>query len=248
MLILLPPSEGKTSPDAGSPVDLAALSYPELTTARRRVGQALAVASGRKNAMAALGAGASLAEDVARNRTLWDNPTAPAAKVYTGVLYDAAGAATWDGATMQRAEQRIRIISALWGTLSPADHIPAYRLSMGTALGRIGPLAAFWREHVAVALTREALGHLVVDCRSSDYATVWRPTPSDTVAIRVERELNGKRAVVSHNAKFTRGLLAAALVAADTEPSNPDEVAHIAAQIPGVKAVELRPGALTIVV
>ena len=229
-------------------MDLAALSYPELTRARLRVGRALAVASGHKNAMAVLGAGASLAEDVARNRTLWENPTAPAAKVYTGVLYDAAGAATWDGATMQRAARRVRIVSALWGTLSPADHIPAYRLSMGTTLGRIGPLAAFWREEVGATLTREVAGQLVVDCRSSDYATVWRSIPSDTVAIRVERELNGKRAVVSHNAKFTRGLLTAALVAPATEPSNPDDVAHIATQISGVKTVELRQGTLTIVV
>ncbi len=144
--------------------------------------------------------------------------------------------------------QRVRIISALWGVLSPADAIPAYRLSMGTSLGRIGPLAAFWRARVGATLAREAADQLVVDCRSSDYATVWRANPAKTVGVRVERELNGTRAVVSHNAKHTRGLLTAALVAAKTAPLTPDDVAHVAHQIAGVTGVELRPGRLTLIV
>ena len=247
MLILLPPSEGKTAPEAGSPIDLAALSFPELTAARRRVGQSLVIASGRRNALARLGAGPSLAAEVARNTTLWDNPTAPAARVFTGVLYEAAGAASWNVASLARAAERVRIISALWGVLSPADRIPAYRLSMGTALGRIGPLTTFWRKQLATTLTREADGHLIVDCRSSDYGAVWRADPSRRLAVRVERELDGKRSVVSHNAKHTRGLLTAALVAEPAQPTSPEQVAHLASQIAGVTAVELHPGAVTLV-
>src|SRR5690606_16235333 len=36
VLLLLPPSEGKSSPAAGAPVDLASLAHPELAEARRR--------------------------------------------------------------------------------------------------------------------------------------------------------------------------------------------------------------------
>ena len=36
MLILLPPSEGKTAPGDGASVDLVALAYPELTAMRER--------------------------------------------------------------------------------------------------------------------------------------------------------------------------------------------------------------------
>ena len=43
MLILLPPSEGKTAPRRGKPLDLAALTCPELTDARRAVIDALGV-------------------------------------------------------------------------------------------------------------------------------------------------------------------------------------------------------------
>jgi len=247
VLILLPPSQGKTAPQAGSPVDLAELSHPELTAARRRVGQALILASGRRNAARVLGAGPSLADEVARNTALWDNPAATAAEVYSGVLYEAAGAANWSPETAHRAAERVRIMSALWGIVSPADSIPAYRLSMGTALGRIGPLAAFWRERLAPTLTRESADHLVVDCRSSDYAAVWRGDKRSTLAVRVERDLNGKRSVVSHNAKHARGLLTAALIATHTEPNTPEQIAHLATQIPGISLVELRPGQITLV-
>ena len=37
MLILLPPSEGKTAPTAGEPVDLAALPFPGLNKTRERL-------------------------------------------------------------------------------------------------------------------------------------------------------------------------------------------------------------------
>jgi len=37
VLIVLPPSEGKTAPIAGDPVDLAYHAYPELARHRERV-------------------------------------------------------------------------------------------------------------------------------------------------------------------------------------------------------------------
>jgi cytoplasmic iron level regulating protein YaaA (DUF328/UPF0246 family) len=141
MLILLPPSEGKSAPRLGSPVSLGSLSHPELSDARRRVGDALVRVSGTRGAMAALGVGPSLAAEVARNTTLWINPTAPAATVYAGVLYEAARAHVWDARMLARAHERVRIVSALWGALSPTDKIPAYRLSMATPLPRLGTLA-----------------------------------------------------------------------------------------------------------
>ena len=37
MLILLPPSEGKTAPAAGDPVDLGSLAFPALNKTRERL-------------------------------------------------------------------------------------------------------------------------------------------------------------------------------------------------------------------
>lgn len=243
VLILLPPSEGKRAPATGAPVELAALSHPELGDARQRVGDALVKASGQRNALAVLGAGPSLAEEVARNTHLWDASTAPAAQVYTGVLYEAAGAAAWDAATLARAAQRVRIFSALWGALSPADAIPAYRLSAGTTLGRLGNLTAFWRSRLGDPLNAAAQDGLVVDCRSAGYASMWSPPRGNAVAVRVERDLNGRRTVVSHLAKHTRGILTGHLLATDQAPDSPGTLADAAAHLIGteLKDVALNP-------
>ncbi len=175
--------------------------------------------------------------------------------MYTGVLYDAAGMAAWDDATMLRAHERIRIISALWGAVSPADLIPAYRISMTTTLGRIGPLGTLWRRHLDGPLTAAADGTIVVDCRSSSYAAVWTPRDSPWVAVKVLRDVDGKRSAVSHMAKHTRELLTAHLLSFDTAPESPQDVADAAASLIGASlvdvALEMRikgPDTLTVVV
>ncbi len=251
MLILLPPSEGKTAPSSGSAVDLGSLGHPELAAARQRVGKALITASGQRNALQLLGAGPSLAAEVERNRTLWANPTDVAARVYTGVLYEAAGMAHWSPEQLTAARDRVRIMSALWGALSPGDMIPAYRLSMGTSLGSIGPLTTYWRRHLAGPLTELAQDHLVVDCRSGGYVAAWKPAhPALWVPIRVERDVNGHRSVVSHHAKHARGLLTGALAVLPTAPRTRDELADAASALigSGLSDVELTSGGLTLVV
>jgi len=239
VLVLLPPSEGKTPATSGDPVDLAALSHPALADARRRVGDALAKVSGQRNALEVLGVGPSLTHDVARNTRLWTEPAGSAASTYSGVLYDAAGMATWDDATMLRAHERIRIISAMWGAVSPADLIPAYRLSMATSLGRIGPMGTFWRERLAEQLAPLARDGVVVDCRSSSYAAAWTPRDNPWVAVKVLREQGGKRSVVSHMAKHTRGLLTAHLMSFETAPESPQDVADAAAALIGVSLFDV---------
>src|SRR4051794_40104353 len=90
VLVLLPPSEGKTAPAAGAPLDLAALAHPELTKARERILNTLIRVSGGREATAlkALGLSKAQAGELALNRGLRAAPAAPAATVYTGVLYE----------------------------------------------------------------------------------------------------------------------------------------------------------------
>ncbi len=247
MLVLLPPSEGKTRPGRRrSRTDLSSLSWPELTSARDQVLTALAAASGRPDALDLLGVGASLADEVAANTVLRWAPAAPAGEVYSGVLYDALGVATLSPAGRRRAARRLVVVSALWGAVRPGDRIPAYRLSMATSLPPLGPLATFWRPLLDAPLTAAAGRGLVVDCRSSTYQAAWAPPPElarRTVAVRVLREHEGHRTVVSHMAKVTRGAVVRQLLERDDEPRT---AAALAAAVGETFACELtrpaRPG------
>ncbi len=201
MLILLPPSEGKTPATRGDAVDPASLSFPGLNSYRAKVLEALGTVSAHEDALTLLGVGASLTADVERNTRLHAEPAAPAHQVYSGVLYDALGYRSLTPVQRKKADESVLVISALWGAIRFADRVPAYRLSMGTALPDVGRLASFWKPQLTEALAATTAGELLVDCRSSTYAAAWAPPPEQTVAVNVFSEVNGVRKVVSHFAK-----------------------------------------------
>lgn len=229
MLILLPPSEGKTAASRGKKMDWDALSFPGLSAARREVLAALAAVSSHPEALKMLGVGASLAEEVARNSRLGEEPAAPAHSVYSGVLYDALGYRSMTPVQRRKADESILVISGLWGAVGFADRIPAYRLSMSVAMPGTGRLSSFWKPHLTEALTERAAGKLIIDCRSSTYTTAWTPPAEQTVEVNVFQVRNGKRAVVSHFAKHTRGELARHLLTRRGKPARtPAEVLRMA--------------------
>ncbi|MHA7304020.1 YaaA family protein [Arthrobacter sp. TMN-49] len=231
MLILLPPSEGKTPADAGRPADLAELSFPELTPAREGVALALAAVSEQHDALSQLGVGATLAHEVSRNTRLIHEPAAPAHTIYSGVLFDALGYSSMNAAQKKKADSTVLVISGLWGAVRFGDRIPAYRLSMSVGLPGLGKLASFWKPKLAQALNGHAEGHLLVDCRSSSYAAAWAPDPHRTVSVNVLTERDGTRKVVSHFAKHTRGELARHLITRrGKEPLTPEQLASAAGE------------------
>ncbi|RNI17898.1 YaaA family protein [Flexivirga caeni] len=222
MLILLPPSETKTPRRRGAPLDLDTVSFPELTPARDRVIDVLAAASTRTDALEVLGVGASLAADVARNVTLRTAPAGPVESLYTGVLYDALDLPGLAGVALRRARRWIVVQSALFGALRLTDKVPGYRLSMGTNLPGVGPLAAHWRAELASPLTEFAGSGVIVDCRSSTYAAAW--TPAGASAARwVRIHVPG----ATHNAKHTRGLVTRHLAVAGATPRTPQALRDV---------------------
>ncbi len=245
MLLLLPPSEGKTPPASGRPVDLSTLTAPELSGMRGRVLDALTAVSGQPDGPSVLGVGPGAARDVERNVHLRDVAAGRAAAVYSGVLYGAAGLADLPGAARARAARHVRIVSALWGIVGPEDAIPAYRLSMGVDLPGLGPLARAWRAPLTPVLEAAADGGVVVDCRSAGYVAAWRPSRgADWVAVRVLRELDGARTVVSHHAKHARGVLTRHLLTRDAPvPTDADELLVASQELTGgpLLGVELGP-------
>jgi len=234
VLILLPPSEGKAAPARrGRPVDVAALPHPGLGPLREELLDALAAASGAPGAAAALGLSPGLSDEVARNVHLRTTPARRAVDVYTGVLYAALDHATLPPAARRRANRWVRVQSALWGPVGPTDAIAPYRLPMTASLPGVGTVAARWRAVLGPVMTGLAGDGLVVDGRSSSYASVWRPTGPAArayVAVRVFTEVDGRRTVVSHAAKHTRGLVARWLCEADRTPRTPAALAALVAE------------------
>ncbi|HET9154859.1 MAG TPA: peroxide stress protein YaaA [Solirubrobacterales bacterium] len=199
MLVLLPPSEGKTTPEAGEPVDLGSLAFAaELRKQREQVLEAL-------------------------DPELRTAPAARAAEVYTGVLFKRLELPELP----VKARRQLLIASALWGVVRPDDRIPYYRLPPKEKLGGIGPLAKFWRQALAGALPDEA-GELIVDMRSAAYSAMWRPKQATLLPVRAFSERDGERKAVSHMAKAVRGDVARALLEAKKAPSDPKAAAAVA--------------------
>ena len=203
MLVLLPPSEGKAPGGRGAPLDLSSLAHPALGPVRERLVAALGDAARSDLPGLAVALGCSV-EEASKDLHLTTSGTLPALRRYTGVVYEALSYATLSRAGRRRANSSLRVASALFGLLSPSDRIPAYRLSGGTSLPGVGSLAAAWRS----VLEPEIAAHkgLVVDLRSGPYAALAKAPAA--VQVRVLRETDGTRAVVSHDNKYTKGLLA----------------------------------------
>ena len=226
MLILLPPSEGKTPARRGRPLDLSSLSFPTLTSRRDSIVTALEVVSGQPDAPAVLGVSPTLIDHVRRNLDLRSAPTAPAVQVYTGVLYQALDHPSLDSASKRRANRTVVVISAVFGALRLTDRVPAYRVHICADVPGVGPLDRKWRRLLADALDDAVKPReLIVDCRSTTYAAMWRPTGE-----RAERWVQIAVPGASHNAKHTRGLVARQLVQAEA-PRTPVALAETLAEV-----------------
>lgn len=241
MLVLLPPSEGKARPAEGAPADLAALSFPALTARRAALLDALeGLARGPLDAaLTALGLSSRQAGEVAADGELRRAPAAPACEVYTGVLYERLKLSELPAT----AHDHVVIASALWGALSPADRIPAYKLSMGARLPGMGGLAAYWRPALKEALPDTGL---IVDLRSGAYAAAWRPRHATVVAVRAFAERpDGSRSVISHMAKRVRGDVGRVLLQDPARHRTPADLVEALAAA-GMRA-ELGDGTLDVV-
>lgn len=135
-------------------------------------------------------------------------PARPAREIYTGVLYGALDLASIPAAS----QRRIVIISAQYGAVRPADPIATYKRKID---------AAAWRPLLAPELEKAAGTGAILDCRSAAYAAAWRPTGSQAARwahVGVVKEVRGKRTVVSHDAKRTRGEVARHVALSGRQP------------------------------
>ena len=216
MLVLLPPSETKAAGGDGGPLDLASLSFPELTSVRTELAEGLVkLADDPPAAREALSLSPRQDDEIERNAALFTSPSTPAVERYTGVLYDALDVRSLPRGRRARADARLAVGSALFGLVRAGDPIPAYRLSAGSALPGLPTLRSLWKPALSPVLA--GLPGLVVDLRSGAYAQL-APVPGAVRVDVVTERADGSRAVVSHFNKAHKGRVARLLATTTAEP------------------------------
>jgi hypothetical protein len=213
-VILLPPSEGKAAGGRRPGWDPAGGRFgPALAGPRRAVAEALAALDGGDQRLLGIG-GPGLERARAANRALIGAPCLPAARRFTGVVWDHLDLASMTAGERRRAAGAIVVVSAVAGLVGPADPLPDHRLKFSVALPPLGGLSRFWREPLSAALDGHLAGRLVIDLLPQEHAAAWTPDPGRydhrRVALVDERGRAG-----GHDAKAAKGLLARALLLAD---------------------------------
>lgn len=172
-------------------------------------------------------------EELANNR-FTDAPVMPAIDRYTGVLYSATGVGDWTPDQRDWAADHVFIHSALFGIISSADEIPAYRLSYDTRLSGLS-LKDFWLGSLGRAITDMAAGDWILDARSAGYRDL-APIPSDVPSYYLDVvSANGGKAL-NHFNKIHKGELVAALVFAMPDLKSPEDFLNWANAV-GLKTV-----------
>ena len=139
-----------------------------------------------------------------------------AAMAFDGDVYDGLQARTLDRAGLAFAQQRLRILSGLYGLLRPLDVIQPYRLEMGTRLKtrRGASLYDFWGPRIAKALDEAAEGAgepMLVNLASQEYfGAVDRKALKLPVVNCHFKEIKGGEPakLISFYAKKARGMMA----------------------------------------
>lgn len=239
MRVLLPPSEAKAPGGDGPSLRMAGFGDSPLAQARAEVARAVTTfcRADPNTAIVALRLPASRAQaDLATNTAMLDAPTMPALDRFVGVLYQALDPATLPPVARVAADHTLFVSNGVFGLLGAAEPVPDHRVAMAATVpglgGRGAPtvLAAFWRAQLAPALpdllacAPDAVGeHLIVDLRSSDYATVPAlsgPMRASALPVRAltEKRIDGHwlRRPLSYQAKQTKGRLTRALLLAET--------------------------------
>ncbi|MFA7265646.1 MAG: peroxide stress protein YaaA [Candidatus Nanopelagicales bacterium] len=233
MIVLLPPSEGKTAPASGVTFDPGALANAQLNPARAKVLDSLTrmCTNTQHKALKVLGLSTNQRDAVTANAELTTAPADHALRVYTGVLFAALDYPSLTTAQQGRANERLLVVSSLFGIVKPDDLIPAYRLPGSTTLPRIGRVDTFWRRHLERTMPELVGDQLVVDMRSGTYVKFW-PIPTllapHAATIKIwQIGPGGSRTAVSHHNKSTKGEVARILASSPSAPSTPDDAVDL---------------------
>ena len=161
-----------------------------------------------------------------RNQT-WQTPFSlenakQAVFSFTGEVYKGLDANSIKEDKLPVLQDKLRILSGLYGLLKPLDLIQPYRLEMGTKfkVGTKDNLYQFWGETLANSLNEELKeNELLINLASSEY---FKALPKKTLKTEMITPVfkdfkNGKYKIIMMYAKKARGLMTRYLIDNDIE-------------------------------
>jgi cytoplasmic iron level regulating protein YaaA (DUF328/UPF0246 family) len=151
----------------------------------------------------------------------------PAVYTFSGDVYQGLEVGTLQAAKIPVMQERLRILSGLYGLLRPLDLIQAYRLEMGTTLkiGSKKDLYAFWKTKITAAINEEMTqDDLLVNLASNEYfkAIDAKKIDATIVSPQFKDYKNGQLKIISFFAKKARGVMARYLL--ETNAKNIEDV------------------------
>ena len=157
----------------------------------------------------------------------WHVPFTPdnarqAVYAFDGDVYTGLDVYTLPEAKVSVLQDKLRILSGLYGLLKPLDLMQAYRLEMGTAMpiGKNKNLYEFWKKTITKALNDELQkDELFLNLASNEYFSAV-----DTKALKVpvitpefKDYKDGKLKMISFFAKKARGLMVRYIIDTNAE-------------------------------
>jgi hypothetical protein len=139
---------------------------------------------------------------------------------FTGEVFRGIDIASLAEEKIPILQDRLRILSGLYGLLKPLDLIQPYRLEMGTriSVGKADNLYKFWDSNLADALNNEMKdGDLLINLASSEYfKAVPKKVLKTSMITPIFKELkNGDYKIIMTYAKRARGLMVRYLIEND---------------------------------
>jgi cytoplasmic iron level regulating protein YaaA (DUF328/UPF0246 family) len=134
---------------------------------------------------------------------------------FVGEVYQGMSLADWSADDFATAQDKIRILSGLYGVLRPLDLMQPYRLEMGTRFenNRGKNLYQFWGDRITDLLNedlKKSDSDVVLNLASNEYFSAITPSKlkGNVVSPVFKDEKNGKFKIISFYAKRARGLMA----------------------------------------
>lgn len=141
---------------------------------------------------------------------------------FNGDVYRGFDAYTVPKDKIAQVQQKVRILSGLYGVLKPLDLIQPYRLEMGTKLpvGKHKNLYEFWKMDIAKSLNEELEdGELFLNLASNEYfkAIDAKALKVPVINIDFKEFKNGDYKIIAIFAKLARGMMARYIIDTNAE-------------------------------